>query len=141
MGGPSDRRCDPGIPPGSNLTLGGLDGLNPELILQGDVTLERLVKNIKASRAWHEGRNAIVIVWDENDYSGLAASGPFPLKNQNNVVLTVETNREGGHGVTSGTYYNSFSLLKSLEAAFGLPCLNHACDDGVAVMSDLFGGH
>ena len=27
------------------------------------------------------------------------------------------------------------------EAAFELPCLNHACDDGVRVMSDLFGGH
>jgi phosphatidylinositol-3-phosphatase len=30
------------------------------------------------------------------------------------------------------------SLLKSLEAAFGLPCLNHACDPDVHVMSDLF---
>jgi len=29
--------------------------------------------------------------------------------------------------------------LKSLEAAFGLPCLNHACDSDVKVMSDLFG--
>ena len=141
--GNGDAFCafDFGIPPGSELTMGGLDGLNPELILQGDVTLERLVKNIKASSAWREGRNAIVIVWDENDYSGLAANGAFPRQNQNNVVLTVETNREGGHGVTSSNYYNSFSLLKSLEAAFGLPCLNHACDDGVAVMSDLFGGH
>jgi hypothetical protein len=27
-----------------------------------------------------------------------------------------------------------------MEAGFGLPCLNHACDSGVAVMSDLFGG-
>lgn len=48
----------------------------------------------------------------------------------------------GGHkgpkGLTSGTFYNHFSLLKSLEAGFGLPCLNHACDKDVAVMSDLF---
>jgi len=55
------------------------------------------------------------------------------------VVLTVESNREQGHGTVSNTYYDSFSLLKSLEAAFGLPCLNHACDQGVAVMTDLFG--
>ena len=141
--GNGDAFCafDPGIPPGSNLTVGTQAALNPELILQGDVTLERLVKNIKASPVWREGSNAIVIVWDENDYSGLANIAPFPLQNQNNVVLTVETNREAGHGVTSNNYYNSFSLLKSLEAAFGLPCLNHACEDGVAVMSDLFGGH
>lgn len=36
-------------------------------------------------------------------------------------------------------YYNSFSLLKSLESGLGLPCLNHACDADVHVMSDLFG--
>ena len=32
------------------------------------------------------------------------------------------------------------ALLKTLEASFGLPCLNHACGRHVAVMSDLFGG-
>jgi len=56
---------------------------------------------------------------------------------KNSVVLTVEANH-GKHGVQSQTYYNSFSLLKTMEAAFGLPCLNHACDPGVNVMSDLF---
>jgi hypothetical protein len=34
--------------------------------------------------------------------------------------------------------YTHFSLLKSLEAAFELPCLNHACDHDAHVMSDLF---
>jgi phosphatidylinositol-3-phosphatase len=140
--GNGDAFCafDPGLPPG-DLTVGTQAGLNPELILQGDVTLERLVKSIKASPAWREGRNAIVIVWDENDYSGLlnAPSSGFPTQNQNQVVLTVELNK-GTAGVTSGKHYNSFSLLKSLEAAFGLPCLNHACDADVSVMSDLFGG-
>jgi phosphatidylinositol-3-phosphatase len=32
-----------------------------------------------------------------------------------------------------------FSLLKSMESGFRLPCLNHACDGNVKVMSDLFG--
>jgi len=136
--GNGDAFCafDPGTTDG--LTVGTQAGLNPGLILQGDVTIERLVKSIKASPAWRDGRNAIVIVWDENDYSGLATNGPFPRKNQNNVVLTVETNNDRV-SVTSNTYYNSFSLLKSLEAGFGLPCLNHACDADVHVMSDLFG--
>jgi len=124
----------------AGLTFGTQIGLNPGLILQGDVTVERLVKSIKASRVWHEGRNAIVIVWDENDYSGISTTpnGLFPPQNQNKVVLTVDTNHGRDAGVQSGTYYNSFSLLRSLEAGFGLPCLNHACDRGVAVMSDLF---
>ena len=125
--------------PGSN----GLQaGLNPGLIQQGDVTIERLVGAIHASPAWKEGRSAIVIVWDENDYSGVNSPVPptmkFPAQNQNRVVLTVETNYSK-NGVVSQNYYNSFSLLKSIEAAFDLPCLNHACDPTVNVMSDLFG--
>jgi len=117
-------------------------GLNPGLIQQGDVTIERLVAAIQASPVWHEGNNAIVIVWDENDYSGITNALPpgtlFPPQNQNKVVLTVETNH-GHQSVQSGNFYNSFSLLRSLEAGFKLPCLNHACDKGVSVMSDLFG--
>ena len=126
----------------SGYTYGTQVGLNPGLIQQGDVTIERLVKAIHKSPAWERGRNAIVIVWDENDYSGSAKqlTGLFPSQNQNRVVLTVETNSDDHHhGVQSSKYYTSFSLLKSLEAAFELPCLNHACDPDVAVMSDLFG--
>jgi hypothetical protein len=36
--------------------------------------------------------------------------------------------------------YTHFSLLKSIEGGLGLPCLNHACDATVKVMSDLFDG-
>jgi hypothetical protein len=141
--GNGDAFCafDPGAT--SGVTVGTLVGLNPGLIQQGDVTIQRLVESIKASPAWRDGRNAIVIVWDENDYSGIstAPNGLFPPQNQNKVVLTVETNRDNERSVQSGKYYNSFSLLKSLEAGLGLPCLNHACDSNVAIMSDLFGGH
>ena len=129
--------------PGQNntgYTYGTQVGLNPGLIQQGDVTIERIVKAIHASSSWQSGHNAIVIVWDENDYSGSPTllTGLFPAQNQNRVVLTVQTNF-GSHGLQSSTYYNSFSLLKSMEAGLGLPCLNHACDSNVKVMSDLFG--
>src|SRR5260370_20262573 len=43
--------------------------LNPALISVGDQTLSILVRAIKESRAWKEGRTAIVVLWDENDYS------------------------------------------------------------------------
>jgi hypothetical protein len=141
--GNGDAFCafDFGVPNGNGLTNGTQAGLNPGLIQQGDVTIERLVTSIKSSPVWHDGSTAIVIVWDENDYSGVATqpNGLFPPPNQNKVVLTVETNRDSKTGAQSGTYYSSYSLLKSLEAGFGLPCLNHACDPSVAVMSDLFG--
>jgi phosphatidylinositol-3-phosphatase len=108
---------------------GTQNGLNPALIYVGDLTLRNIIKSIHASRAWHSGQNAIVVVWDENDYS------VSPVVNQ--VLATVETNYGPG-GRTSSKFYTHFSLLKSLEAGFGLPCLNHACDQSTKVMSDLF---
>jgi hypothetical protein len=110
-------------------TTGTQIGLNPALIYNGDLTIQALVKAIHASPAWGWGHNAIVLLWDENDYSG--------TPNTNQVLLTVETNY-GVSGVQSNNFYTHFSLLKTLEAGFGLPCLNHACDASVATMSDLF---
>ena len=48
---------------------GTQQGLNPSLILQGDLALQRIVTAIKASPVWSDSRSAIVVVWDENDYS------------------------------------------------------------------------
>ncbi|MBZ5695545.1 MAG: alkaline phosphatase family protein [Acidobacteriia bacterium] len=104
-------------------------GLNPALIYIGDVTVQNLVTAIHSSPAWGEGHNAIVVLWDENDYSA--------TPNVNQVLLVVDTNY-GVHGFSSRQRYTHFSLLKTLEAGFGLPCLNHACDQNVQVMSDLF---
>jgi hypothetical protein len=100
------------------------------LMLQGDAEVAKLVNGIKASRAWQQGRNAIVLVWDENDYSNAA----------NRVVFLTETNY-APNGAVSNTPYDHFSLLRTLEAGFGLGCLNHACDSTSLVMNDLFGGH
>jgi hypothetical protein len=108
---------------------GSQAGLNPALIYLGDVTVQRLITAIKSSRAWQNGNNAIVVLWDENDYS---------LAPNTNQVLTIVDTNYGVHGFQSGRFYTHFSLLKSLEAGFGLPCLNHACDGNVNVMSDLF---
>ena len=108
---------------------GSQEGLNPALIQRGDVTAKRIVDAIHDSPAWRQGRNAIVLLWDENDYS-LAP-------NTNQVMTIVETNYSHRR-VESSEFYTHFSLLKTLEGAFGLPCLNHACDANVATMADLF---
>jgi phosphatidylinositol-3-phosphatase len=94
----------------------------------GDATLKKLVDGIKSSLAWKIGRNAIVIVWDENDF------GNAP----NQIVLLVDTNY-GKHGRKSNVAYDHFSLTRTLDAGFGLPCLNHACDATSTVMYDMFG--
>lgn len=112
------------------VTDGSQAGLNPALIYVGDLTLRTLIAAIHRSSAWRQGRNAIVVVWDENDYSF--------VPNLNQVLVTVDTNY-GPHGVQSSKFYTHFSLLRSLEGGFRLPCLNHACDSSTATMSDLFG--
>jgi phosphatidylinositol-3-phosphatase len=108
---------------------GSQAGLNPALIIRGDVTVRKLVTAIRSSPVWRTGRNAIVVLWDENDYS------TAPETNQ--VPLIIDTNY-GVRGIVSDTRYTHFSLLKTLEGGFRLPCLNHACDAGVNVMTDLF---
>lgn len=111
---------------------GSQAGLNPALIMRGDQTVEKLVTAIKDSPTWQEGQNAIIVMWDENDYS---------IKpNNNQVVVIVDTNY-GKHAVKSNNRYNHYSVLKSLEAGFELPCLNHACDKNVGAMTDLFARH
>ena len=40
-------------------------------IAQGDAALSILIPAIKNSQVWKQGNNAIVVVWDENDYSSL----------------------------------------------------------------------
>ncbi|MBI1396052.1 MAG: phosphoesterase [Betaproteobacteria bacterium] len=101
---------------------------NPALIAAGDTAVRELVTAIKQSKVWRRGKNAIVIVFDENDYS----TAP------NRVVTLVDINY-GKLGVSSDRPYDHFSLLKTLEAGFGLDCLNHACDGNVTTMNDLFG--
>ena len=99
------------------------------LMAQGDAEVQKLVEGIKASPAWSRGRNVIVLVWDENDYSNAA----------NRVVFIVETNY-AANGRVSSNPYDHFSLLRTLQAGFHLPCLNHSCDATSKVMNDLFGG-
>ena len=105
-------------------------GLNPALMQRGDMALKQIVMAIRQSPAWKQGSNAMVVLWDENDYS--------TAPNTNKVLAIVDTNY-GSHGLQSSAAYNHFSLLKSIEGALGLPCLNHACDSTVNVMTDLFG--
>ncbi len=97
------------------------------LVQMGDVGVRQLVESIQASPAWKTGHAALIVMWDENSF------GAEP----NRVPMMVYTNY-GTHGVQSNRPYSHFSLLKTLETAFGLPCLNHACDSNVHVMTDLF---
>lgn len=105
-------------------------GLNPALIILGDQAVEKIVTAIHDSPLWSHGHSAIVVIWDENDYS------VQPIINK--VVAIVDTNY-GFHQLKSGQFYTHFSLLRSIEGGLGIPCLNHACDPSTEAMTDLFG--
>ena len=104
-------------------------GLNPALMALGDQALQRIVSAIHASPAWKKGHNAIITIWDEDDYS------VAPTINQ--VAAIVDTNYGARHR-QSNVFYTHFSLLRTIEGGFKLPCLNHACDATTKTMSDLF---
>ncbi len=103
-------------------------GLNPSLILEGDLAVQRIVTAIKASPVWATYPSAIVVLWDENDYS---------TSTSNKVVFIVDTNYNP-RPIKSSVFYDHYSFTKTLDGIFKLPCLNHACDQGVAAMTDLF---
>ncbi|HMD16200.1 MAG TPA: alkaline phosphatase family protein [Terriglobales bacterium] len=105
-------------------------GLNPALMALGDQALQRIVAAIHASPAWSRGHNAIITIWDEDDYS-IAPT-------VNRVAAIVDTNY-GFHNLRSNVFYTHFSLLRTIEGGFRLPCLNHACDATTNTISDLFG--
>jgi phosphatidylinositol-3-phosphatase len=112
------------------------------LISTGDAYVATLVSEIMHSRVWDQGTNAIVVTWDEDDFGdqgqpGTGCCGADP--GGGHVVTIVITNRSHRH-VADNTPYNHYSLLRSTEDAFGLPCLQNACDtqDGVKPMTPLF---
>ncbi|HZM56133.1 MAG TPA: alkaline phosphatase family protein [Acidimicrobiales bacterium] len=125
------------------------------LISAGDTYVGNTVAAIQASKVWEQGRNAIVITWDEDDYSdqGLAGTGCCGSNvGGGHVVTIVITNRgnhwitedqdhgstDVDHGITDGTAYNHYSLLRTMEDAFGLGYIGHSGDSAVPPMSPLF---
>jgi phosphatidylinositol-3-phosphatase len=112
------------------------------LISAGDTYVGQIVTEIMHSDVWQHGRNAIVITWDEDDFADQGQPGTGCCGSNvggGHVVTIVITNTSHRH-IVDNTPYNHYSLLLSFEDAFGLPCLQNACDaaDGVKPMTALF---
>jgi phospholipase C len=112
------------------------------LIAAGDAYVGNTVREIMASKVWQHGRNAIVITWDEDDFSdaGQPGTGCCGADPGGGRVVTIVITNKTKHPIIDNTPYNHYSLLLSYEDAFGLPCLENACDraDGVRPMTPLF---
>jgi phosphatidylinositol-3-phosphatase len=118
------------------------------LIRRGDAEVAHLVEAIERTPAWNGRDNfAIVITFDEG--AGKARDGccgmtPDAISNfGGGHIPTIVVTNHGPKGVTDDTPYNHYSLLRTIEDAFGVPeHLGHAAetDKGVKPMSRLFGG-
>ncbi len=118
---------------------GGCTDTN-SLIAAGDTYVSNTVSAIPSSKEWKQGRDAIVITWDEDDFSdqGLPGTGCCGADPGGGHVATVVIANKGDFPVTAGAPYNHYSLLRSYERAFDLPPLAHAAHPVVPLMTPLF---
>ena len=123
------------------------DGANVgPLIARGDRVVGELVKKLQATAAWKSPQNvAIVITFDEGSgktREGCCAVTPdAPSNFGGGHIPTIVITNHGPRGVKDDTPYNHYSLLRTMQDAFGLrPYLGHAADTdkGVAPMVPLF---
>ena len=142
------------------------DANDAALKQKGDAFVEGAVGTIMHSKAWTK-RSAIVIVTDENDYTGnedlggwesaegccdspyvgaadprISAAWPGGTYGGGKIPAIVVTGA-GPHHVVDDTPYNHYSLLTTIEDNWGLPHLGHAGDTagGVVPMWRMFSRH
>jgi phosphatidylinositol-3-phosphatase len=116
------------------------------LIARGDRVVGELVKRLQATPAWRSRDNmAIVITFDEGanrTREGCCAVTPnAPSNYGGGHIPTIVITNHGPRGVRDDTPYNHYSLLRTLEDAFGIKQhLAHAADadKGVVSMVKLF---
>ena len=119
-------------------------GLDHSIIQLGDQFLQSTVSEIMASRAWNE-RSAIVIAWDEDDFTGYAGCCHSPTGVDGvtlggaNAPAMVITSHDADHLVDSTNPYNHYSLLATIEKLWHLGCLANACGfHGSQLMTKFF---
>jgi phosphatidylinositol-3-phosphatase len=114
------------------------------LIATGDAFLGNLVGQIMSSSAW-SANSVIFVTWDESDYTGSPTDFGF-----GDTSGCCTANPGGGHVVTlviSSTHdgarqsdraYNHYSVLGTIQDAWGLGCLAATCEKSrVHRMTDL----
>ena len=107
------------------------------LVSAGDGYIRQVTQEIMSGPQWRHGNNAIVISFTE----GNSSAGCCDAKPGTGQVVTVVVTSHGPRHLTDPTPFNHYSLLSTIQRAFGLGCLNFTCDTThVVPMSKLFGG-
>ena len=131
----------PGVPADCD-AANGLSGL----IGRGDRVVGQLVRRIQATPAWRSNqRVAIVVTFDEGagkTREGCCSVTPeAPSNFGGGHIPTIVITNHGPRGVKDAVPYNHYSLLRTIEDAFGISThLGRAADTagGVTAMAGLF---
>jgi hypothetical protein len=123
-----------------------------QLARESDAYLQTTVDTIMRSEVWREGRNALVVTFDEGETNlGCCDGGDDPFNATTNSgggrVVTVVVRNDNAKPLQDPTPYNHHSLVATMQAAFGLGCtfkgqpVGDTCDiqAGVMPMAPLFG--
>ncbi|HET9781911.1 MAG TPA: alkaline phosphatase family protein [Candidatus Dormibacteraeota bacterium] len=121
----------------------------PGLISTGDSFLASTVSAITSSTTWKTSNSVIFITWDESDFTGSGFQG----FGDDRGCCDSPAGAGGGHVVTlvmsstnpdmrrSGVAFNHYSMLSTIQHAWGLNCLGFTCDSpAVRPMISLTGG-
>jgi hypothetical protein len=107
-----------------------------KLVAGGDAYLRQVTSEIMSGPQWRHGNNAIVITETE----GTTSAGCCDANPGTGQVFTVVVTSHGPRHLKDATPFNHYSLLATVEHAFGLGCLQFACDTKhVLPMAKLFG--
>jgi phosphatidylinositol-3-phosphatase len=134
---------------------GGVFDTDDNDIKRSDDETGWLVKGIMGSTAWQRGRNAIFVVFDEgngpltcpnyNPDSGtdtapgslLPGADCYAPANFDDKVVFIAITNYGVRGVTDTRFQSHYSMLKTIEAAFGLSYIGHAADSTTNTLAPL----
>jgi phosphatidylinositol-3-phosphatase len=121
-------------------------GLDHSIIKLGDNYLRQSVGEITESNVWRTQKSALVIMWDENDYTGANGCCHSPIGVDGHVLggasapALVLTSRDQQQFVDSTTPYNHYSLLATIQQLWGLGCLESSCNFSQSqLMTKFFG--
>lgn len=121
-------------------------GLDHGAIKLGDDYLKTTVNEIMDSTTWKTTKSSIVIMWDENDYSGFSG-GPGSPVGADGVVLgggdapMLVINSSNGPQVTSDKPADEYTVLSTIEQLWHLGCLENTCSPTTSgTVTNLFRG-
>jgi phosphatidylinositol-3-phosphatase len=109
------------------ITPNMLNDMHDGTVAQGDAWLSRQIPQLVSAPAWTQQQSLLVITWDEDDNA------------PGNRVVTLVISDQVPAGFRSSAAYNHYSLLRTIEVAWGLAPLT-TNDAQAAVMSDFFTG-